>query len=64
MSISQSDLKIAQLFRAILDGEKQLESHRQFLIDQPFFDPYLTFNLLDQSSQGYISPIMIANFLR
>lgn len=64
MSISQSELKLAQLFKTILDGEKQLESYRQFLIDQPCFDPYLTFNLLDQSSQGYISPVMIANFLK
>lgn len=58
------ELKVAHLFKAIIEGEKQLEVYRQVLVEQPDFDPYLAFNFLDKASNGYLSSYSITEFLK
>jgi len=64
MPSPQTELKVAQFLKAIIQGEKQLEAYRQVLVEQKGFDPYLTFNHLDKESKGSISPFSFCAFLK
>ncbi len=64
MPSPQTDLKVAQFLKTIIQGEKQLEAYRQVLIEQPNFDPHLTFSHIDKESFGQISPYSISSFLQ
>lgn len=64
MPNSHLEHKVSHLFKTIIEGEKQLEAYRQVLVEQPDFDPYLTFVFLDKSETGHLSPLSIVQFLK
>ena len=64
MSSLKTELRLAILFKTIIDGEKQLEAYRQVLAEQPNFDPNFIFNHLDKTSHGFLSMSSISQFLK
>ena len=64
MASPQTEFKIAQLIKTIIEGQKQLEAYRQVLIEQPQFDPFQTFCHLDKECVGAITPFSLCSFLK
>ena len=60
----QTELKLANLFKSIADGEKQIEVTRQVLAEQNQFEPYTAFKRIDRLSHGDLSVYDIHRFLR
>lgn len=60
----QTLYKLADLFKIIAEGEKQIELNRMSLADKPAYEPYAAFKRIDRSSNSYISVDDLAEFLR
>lgn len=56
--------KLANFFRAIIDGEKDIELSRQSLAEQPDFEPSTAFKRIDRLSFGTLSYSTFSDFLR
>lgn len=63
MPSSHTQFKVAQLFKAIIDGEKQLETYRQVLSEQLKLDPFCLFRRIGMNAQGFVLPSSISKFL-
>ncbi len=57
------DAELARYFKLIADGERKTDISRQVLCEQPNFESYACFRLLDKDRKGYISAVDILKFL-
>ncbi len=65
MKVSQETaVQLARLILAIAQEEKAVEVTRQVLAEQPQFEPYAAFQLLDTQLHGYISSEDVYQFVR
>jgi Ca2+-binding EF-hand superfamily protein len=60
----QTEIKLANLFKTVADGEKQVEVTRQVLAEQRDFEPYTAFKRIDRLSNGYLGIYDLHKFLR
>jgi len=60
----QTQYRLADLFKAIAEGEKQVEIIRQVLAEKSAFEPYAAFKRIDRSSNGYITTYELIDYLR
>jgi Ca2+-binding EF-hand superfamily protein len=60
----ETSTRLAELFWAVIEGERQVEIVRQVLAEQTLFSPYATFRALDRFDQGYLTSADLVDFLR
>ena len=56
-------LKLAETLLVFAEQERQIESARQILCEQPTFSPYAAFRRLDRERKGFITPEDIHYYL-
>jgi Ca2+-binding EF-hand superfamily protein len=60
----ETSTRLAELFWAIIDGERQVEITRQVLAEQALFSPNVAFHELDKFSNGYLTSADLVEFFR
>ena len=60
----ETEARVAKIFLAIVEGEKNTDAIRQVLAQQKDFDPYNTFRLLDKSFRNSLTEYDILSFLK
>lgn len=60
----QTQYKLADLLKAVAEGEKQVEIVRQVLAEKAAFEPYTAFKRIDRNSNSYITVYELVDFLR
>ena len=62
MTNRPSHLKLANLLRAVADGEKSTEIARQVLAERTKFEPFSVFTRLDRDADGFLSLSELSDF--
>ena len=60
----QTFYRLADLLKAIADGEKQIEITRQVLAEKSAFEPYAAFRRIDRNANGFITSFELLDYLR
>jgi len=60
----QTQYRLADLLKAIADGEKQIEITRQVLAEKSAFEPYAAFQRIDRNGNGFITSFELLDYLR
>ena len=56
--------KLADLIGVIAENERQIETRRQLLAEEPLFSPYVAYGRLDKYHSGYITSFDVKEYLR
>ncbi len=64
MLSSETESKLSKLFMVLAEGENNSEIIRQVISEQPNFEPFLLFKILDRDNKNFIDEYDIVDYLK